>query len=426
MLIEFRTENYRSFAGTQRISMLAGGVRGHPRHVVGVSGERVLCAAAVFGANASGKTNIIRAMWESQVKILQGMPIPAESWNRNDPANADRPTGFEYVFTSGDRMLSYGFETLAATGEVVSEWLYDMSDGSDELMFSREGTSVKPGEAVSEKAGAKLEVLAGMLRKGEGDLMLPILARMESEDDRLFAAARRALSWFSGNLVILTSAARAPAVVYEGRDDSIRRALNAYGTGITGIEYERMDVLPPEAQPYVRMFEQGLKQGGTGFLRGPSGCIRLTYDDGVVAERTVFLHGGRRFDFNEESDGTIRLYDLLPIIERSDVEDVTFVVDELNRSLHPQLTRKFVRDFLRIAQGRRRQLVFTTHEVMLLDFDLLRRDEFWFIEKDGDGNSSTYSLEDFRERPDRRIMLSYMDGRYGAVPAFRELYPDLE
>ena len=105
----------------------------------------------------------------------------------------------------------------------------------------------------------------------------------------------------------------------------------------------------------------------------------------------------------------------------------TLVVDELERSLHPMLV-----DYLigvvqdPEANSRGAQLIFTTHEAMLLDLDLLRRDEYWFAEKTSEGNTRLYSLEDFRERADRRIIWSYLDGRYGAVPAFREMYPDLE
>ena len=141
------------------------------------------------------------------------------------------------------------------------------------------------------------------------------------------------------------------------------------------------------------------------------------------AERVVFEHDGRRFGFGEESDGTQRLYGLLPILEPGAGDDMTYVVDELDRSLHPLMTERFVRDFLGMAKGCRRQLIITTHESKLQNMELLRRDEIWFLEKDGDGVSRLYSLEDFNERSDRRIEKAYREGRYGGVPVFSTMFP---
>ena len=426
MLVEFRVENYRSFGDVQRLSMTAGSVKNHPRHVVMVGNRKILVASAVFGANASGKTNLVRAMVESQAKIVAGIPVPIASWNRNDNNNRDAPTGFEYVFTMGETTLAYGFEIVASTGVVKSEWLHDMTH-KDVAVFDRDGRAVITGDDSDTALKGKVDVIASMLRVNGGDLILPLLARMEGTSDAIFEKARLAMSWFSHNLVIIGAENNAPVMFYEGRDDVIRDAMSSYATGITGIGYERMKRLPQDVpEVLVRDMEQQLMRGAVGAIRGPQGFLRLRYEDGLVAERTVFYHNSVKFDFNEESDGTRRLFDLLPVIERNEVRDVTFVIDELNRSLHPQLSRKFVRDFLKLSVEKRRQLIFTTHEAMLLDLDLLRRDEYWFAEKTSEGNTRLYSLEDFRERADRRIIWSYLDGRYGAVPAFREMYPDLE
>ena len=425
MLIMFRVENYRSFGDVQKILMTAGPVKNHHRHVVSIHNRRVLTASAVFGANASGKTNLVRAMADSQAKIVANVPIPAVAWNRNNETNRGLPTGFEYVFTTPGSVLAYGFEVMLETGEVKSEWLHDMT-GADRKVFHREGRDVTT-DSDDEGVRSKLGVITGMVREGSGDLLLPLLARLEGEKDRIFEASREAMAWFTNNLIIVGASTNAPVHNYEGRDDAVRGAMASYATGITGIGYERLNFLPPEIpSALLRQIEPELMKGAVGVVRDSQGYMKLTYDGGIVAERTIFYHNGARFDFNEESDGTKRLYDILPIIERNSSDDVTFVVDEINRSLHPQLTRKFVRDFQRIAQGSRRQLIFTTHEAMLLDLDILRRDEFWFAERTRRGDTRLYSLEEFKERTDRKIVTSYMDGRYGAVPTFSELYPDLE
>ena len=100
-----------------------------------------------------------------------------------------------------------------------------------------------------------------------------------------------------------------------------------------------------------------------------------------------------------------------------------FIIDEIDRSLHPLLTYNFIESF--ISKKDSSQLVVTTHEDLLLDFSLLRRDEIWFIDKDIDGNSSLYSLEEFKERFDKNISNAYLDGRYGGVPKLRNLFTNL-
>jgi AAA15 family ATPase/GTPase len=121
------------------------------------------------------------------------------------------------------------------------------------------------------------------------------------------------------------------------------------------------------------------------------------------------------FDTAEESDGTIRLMDLLPIVTKPEEdESKVYVIDELDRSLHPNLCYLFIQDFL--AKSGKNQLIVTTHESNLLTFDLLRRDEIWFVEKDQGGATALYSLEEYAPRYDKDIQKGYLLGRFGAIP----------
>ena len=104
-------------------------------------------------------------------------------------------------------------------------------------------------------------------------------------------------------------------------------------------------------------------------------------------------------------------------------ENKTYVIDELDRCLHPSLTYKFVETYLQIAAQKNIQLIVTTHESRLLDFDLLRRDEIWFINKRTTGESDIYSLEEYNTRFDQKIDKAYLDGRYGGVPIFSTVFP---
>ena len=136
---------------------------------------------------------------------------------------------------------------------------------------------------------------------------------------------------------------------------------------------------------------------------------------------TIRMNHGKsffEFDFEDESDGTRRLFDLLDML-LIDSDDVVFVVDELERSLHPKLTQQFLKLFNEVHKDRRMQLVITTHESTIMDQSLFRRDEIWFIERDTDNRSKVYSLDRFKERYDKVLSKAYLEGRYGAIPVFK-------
>ena len=118
----------------------------------------------------------------------------------------------------------------------------------------------------------------------------------------------------------------------------------------------------------------------------------------------------------DESDGTRRLLNLLPVLRPTAFSGTVFVIDEIDRSLHPILVKEFVEFFLKSSTGEFRQLILTTQESNLLDQDLLRRDEIWFAEKDQAGATRLYSLLDFKVRNDLEIRKHYLQGRFGAIP----------
>ena len=156
--------------------------------------------------------------------------------------------------------------------------------------------------------------------------------------------------------------------------------------------------------------------------------INVNRDGTMVFEKISFFHDQDKkyaFSLDDESDGTARILDLAEIL-LSDEKNKTYIVDELDRCLHPQLTCKFIKEFLEKAkqEGNNNQLIVTTHESRLLDFNILRRDEIWFVEKK-DNVSNLYSLEEFNVRFDKKIDKAYLEGRYGGVPIFDEVFPNV-
>lgn len=159
-----------------------------------------------------------------------------------------------------------------------------------------------------------------------------------------------------------------------------------------------------------------------GVIRGEKNYYILEFDkqkNDVIFKTIMFSHNNISnlyFGLDEELDGTVRLFDFLDILLCN--ENKVYVIDEFDRCLHPNLTCYFIKDFLQQAKKRNVQLIITTHELRLLDLNIVRQDEVWFVQKDKKGESDIYSLDEYNERFDKKIDKAYLDGRYGASPMF--------
>jgi len=216
--------------------------------------------------------------------------------------------------------------------------------------------------------------------------------------------------------------------------------ISSFGTGITGFEMVDVSIenvlrrLPQKVrqkivedieQEHAELRKKQKSESMALIMRSNTDFFMITLNENEeIRCRTIeFAHGEKDilFRLSEESDGTIRLLDLLEILLAG--EGKTYVVDELDRCLHPSLTYKFVEAFLQVAAEKNIQLIVTTHESRLMDFDLLRRDEIWFVNKRRSGATDIYSLEEYNARFDQRIDKAYLEGRYGGVPIFSTVFP---
>ena len=222
--------------------------------------------------------------------------------------------------------------------------------------------------------------------------------------------------------------------------EEVCRIISAFGTGITG--FKMVDVLPEKVlgnlpkqirdkllsdiENKMAEMKNSKKMEEFGVvMRSERDFFILNIDknENVECKTIKFSHGNENVLFNifEESDGTVRILDLLEVLLSGDGK--TYVIDELDRCLHPSLTYRFVDTFLQLAARKNIQLIVTTHESRLLDFDLLRRDEIWFVNKRKSGESDIYSLEEYNARFDQKIDKAYLEGRYGGVPIFGTVFP---
>ena len=425
MLIEFAAENFRSIRDEQRLSLVASTAGEHEAtHVMTTAdGERVLRAAAVFGANASGKSNLLLAMHAMRRVVLgSGRRTVGDAVEEADPflldaESAERPTTFEVLFVQHGVRYQYGFSVTRES--VEGEWLYAFPNGRSQLWFSREAKS-SGGSAFrfGEKLMGPKRVFEDATR--DNALYLSTAVQLNSE------ALKPVFEWFRDSVVVTGSSAPFVWLFEPGSGETLDRCetpeerdrivalLQAADLGIEEIVVDTVDIGFEEVRS---MLPQDVQQ------QFPSD-----------RKRVRFRHRGASpesepFELWRESGGTQRLFEtagrLLDVLENGRV----LVVDELGANLHPLMLEAVVGLFTNPEVNTSgAQLVFTTHDTNLLDQKLLRRDQFWLTDKDDGGATTLTPLTDFRPRKGvEPLETNYLRGRYGGVPsprlprAFREV-----
>ena len=244
-------------------------------------------------------------------------------------------------------------------------------------------------------------------------------------------------SWIMNNIIVINpniGISNTEAYYNDESLENISKLIQTFDTGITDIKTRQITVdemskmIPVEVvqgifshlKMQMQMTNMPVIQM-TWIVEGGFFNIRIQGNSEPEITTLVLKHGKSVFDFSfvEESDGTKRLFDLIDML-LTDRPDTVFVVDELERSLHPKLTEHFLKLFMEAHDGVRMQLVFTTHEDTIMDQSLFRRDEIWFVERNADNASKIYSLDRFKERYDKKLSKAYLEGRYGAIPVFRQ------
>lgn len=434
MLIRFKISNYCSFKEEQELSMTPGRTEGNGCHILPIEGFPLLRSSAIYGANASGKSNLIKALNSMKRFIVFDEKIPTDRYHRPDPEMTDTPSYFEMELEIDGTAYSYGFDYVISEQRIEDEWLFRLSlEGDNEIIFTRVGKHINHSFEGSDKQ--KLDVYAEDTSGHDDRLFLNVMGRRVRPNDGGLGVFNDIYDWFKNDLVFIdTDFPFSPEIPVSDRElENVNRIMSTFGTGVNNIAYDRKDGLEEFIpQSLMDALRRDLSQGkgqaalniGSTRYASVNGYRAYMENGRVVFDEIVYRHNGDRISFrpDEESDGTRRLYGLLASVFMGKANR-TYIIDELDTSLHPQLTYRFVKMFLEDPSSGSSQIIFTTHESFLMDFSLLRRDEIWFIEKSSDGSSKIYSLEDFNERNDRRVEKAYREGRYGGVPLFSSLFP---
>ena len=444
MLVKVSVENFKSFDKREELSMVSSSkMQGNKDHKIKIKQINLLKNAVVYGANASGKSNLFRVFDFMKATINDGLPVNSvNDFCRNSMENKRRESVFELQFTVGDKFYAYGFSAVLSERRITEEWLYELlQDGSANNLFIREGANtptlgekVKITKAEENRFSVYAEDFAGQ----DGQLFLSEMNRGKKyEETSKLIFFRDVFNWLNNNVIILNpnmGISNTDAYYNQESLERISQLIQTFDTGVSQISTrvismdELSKMIPVEVLSGI--FASLKKQMQATNMpkiqmswRLADGFFNIKMEGNEEPEITtlVLKHGKSIFDFNfaEESDGTKRLFDLIDML-LTKREDTLFVVDELERSLHPKLTEHFLELFMQAHEGERMQLLFTTHEDTIMDQELFRRDEIWFVERDANNASAIYSLDRFKERYDKKLSKAYLEGRYGAIPVFKQ------
>ena len=406
MLLQFTVGNFRSFCSKVTLALDAvKAFKEHPENVVESGAYRLLTSAAVYGANASGKSNLIKAMAFMRHFVLNSAKsnstdeIDTEPF-RLDLQTLDQPSLFEAVFLIDEWTYRYGFEVT--TKEVRSEWLFRARGprGKSFYLFKRERDGIDVSDDYPEGKGREEDTRDNALF-------------ISTVDQRNGAMAHQIIKWFS-DLKLISGMHDFAYLDFTGNklsDSDYKEKITAF--------IRQIDESVTDIDVYEKPFPEELLR------RFPQEFVKRVAPQRNFSFQRVQRNGDKEcgkvsFDLEDnESAGTVKMLGLagpwIDILENGR----TAFVDELEAKLHPHLVRQLVRLFNSSRTNTHNaQLVFVTHDTNLLTYGGLRRDQIWFCEKDRGGATDLYSLAEIKVRGNASFARDYLSGRYGAIPYF--------
>ena len=392
MLIQFSVENYLSIKDKVVLSLLSSRDNEHPEHLIADGNKNYLKSAVIYGANASGKSNVLNAFWFMVNYVLtshnqQLHKTIARSPFKFDPETPARPSSFEVIFTTEGVRYAYGFSVTDKA--VTEEYLYYYPNGRQALIFERKNTKDFRFTVDVDEQNTLKE------RTSANKLYLSVASNWS------YAKVIPVLEWFAScQIITKNSVADAYGIEAEQlKNDDYRRViasmLRVADFGIQSLQMRDAEPAPSQRNDIFTNIE----------------AIHTVQDtEGNTSSYAL--------NMAEESDGTNSYFKLIGIVKEVLDEGTPLVVDELDAHLHPLLTKHLVSLFNSVEfNPNGAQLIFTSHNTNLLDLDVLRRDQIWFTEKDEQtAATDLFSLYDFSIRKDAKVEKGYLIGRYGAIP----------
>ncbi|OMP76262.1 ATP/GTP-binding protein [[Flexibacter] sp. ATCC 35208] len=434
MLIRFTAENFLSFNKETEFNMLPGDIRRHPDHIFRFPKVELLKSAVIYGANGAGKSNLFKTLTALRDVVLEGHIdiIDPKSYFRLGK-NEGKASTLEIEFIKNK--IGYAYGLSIHKGIVKEEWLYKLNYGKkdDELVFERKSNArgketLKLSQNYTKSPKEKL-----LVELYEEELLKPSNLFIHLAKDKKFKEITDAFEWFEQYMYIIFPQMVNFHFIKLFLDNNqfkvfLNETISSFETGIKEINVESIPLHQYFGESNIQERERVLRailNGDTLPVSSTDNAIALMEDGNPIVKKFISYHvndSGEKteFDLFEESDGTLRLIDFIPLLFLLVSESVTIFIDEIDKSIHPSLLKDFITKIQQIP-NKKGQIIFTTHESNLLDLDLFRQDEIWFAEKNQKEESHFYPLSDFNVRPDLDVRKGYLSGRFGAIPLLANL-----
>lgn len=416
MLIQFSVTNFLSFRDEVILSLSTNKDNSHKENLLFYKNERILPSVAIYGANAAGKSNLHKAMSaairmirsSNNLQIDQPLLITPFLLNENSRNNK---TKFEFIYVYNGIKYVYGF--VLDTKYVWEEYLYEYRSSKPSMIFERSNINTYRFTSKSKPQLSKI------VDKNTSNKLFLATATSWNSD-----LTKDAYMWFS-NMVDTYDSQNLEELMFkefEKNDDSLNEfilhLLQKADINITNFNYEKNK---QDANQMLMDIEDfiNLRFKDSGILKQPK----------IMTSHQVIENGKKQeyeLNYFDESNGTKRLFTYGPVLKNALENGKTIIIDEIDNALHPAMTKSLIEMFQNPNINKKSaQLIFNTHEISLLDLNLFRRDQIYFVEKDNKtGVSDLYSLDDFSPRKSENIQKGYLQGRYGAMPAVN--FKDIE
>ena len=417
MLIKLTIENVLSYDAPATFSLVAGKItKQHKEQVTDVGGVSVLRGAIVYGPNAAGKSNLLRAVFVL-VQMLNGDSCRYSYGGQfkltNEPRN---DMSWDMLFSAGGHVYRYLVKTDGVS--ISEECLWLVSD-KEEVVFERSGLNVSFGQMFADRTWYESRsfeksrfVICTLKRDG-------IIDRRESiPNSEVIIQAIEGLQQ-----IIVLSSDSIPEAQYIGSllkveefMEFLKRLMTVADIGITDVQWRACSRDQAMLILDRHRSVNPIRQDGVQFAKDGQALWAIVTKDGASdVFELKFIHNGFELSLNDESVGTIRLFNLSVFLFNLKRTPSVWFVDEIDCHLHPNIAYRLLKEFMTMPNVVS-QLVVTAHDTSLMTHDIWRTDEVWFAEKRMDGSSDLYSLYQFTPRFDKRLEKGYRQGLYGAMP----------
>ena len=422
MLLEFTIGNFLSIKTKKTLSLEATSIKEHlGTNVVKLDRFQLLRGAVIYGANAGGKSNFIKAMSTMRRIVKQSFDASSTDELGITPfllstETSNKPSFFEILFLIGTVRYRYGFEVDNTS--VKSEWLFESKIKSEKPLFIREGDGIDVSQSFKEAKDLEEKTR-------ENALFLSVLDQFNG------TTAKSIMKWFSNFITISgLSHERYKNVTFKMlEDENIKpQLLDFYKRLDLGFDEIDLEKKPFEAKDFTKLFNEEFAKQFLSDIEGKSKIDIKTIHKKYNIENEVV--GFEKFDMRrQESSGTNKVFNISGPVFDVLKNGGVLIIDELDASLHPLITLTITKLFNSAEFNKTNaQLIFATHDTNLFEYGHYRRDQIYFVEKDVYGASDIYSLVEYKEdggkkvRKDRSFEKDYIQGRYGAIPFIGNLH----